>query len=297
MQIFVEIGPLKAYLKLQRARQSTIGLVPTMGALHAGHLSLIRSSKSQNDITVCSIYVNPAQFNNPSDLDKYPRTFDSDAALLKTVGCDIIFAPSNNEMYPQVSELKFDFDSLDKVFEGEFRPGHFSGVALVVAKLFNIVQPNKAYFGQKDFQQFRIISKLVEELNFDIDLVCAPIVREADGLAMSSRNRRLNKDERRTAVIVNECLLEARAKLLAGESFTSVKNHALSRFKSENVRLEYFAMADQRALQPLENVADPSNVVLLVAAFLGEVRLIDNLFLIENSTSQLLPSQKPRSIR
>ena len=288
MQIFLEIGPLKTYLKQQRAKQLTVGLVPTLGALHAGHLSLIEASKNQNDITVCSIYVNPVQFNNPSDLDKYPRTFEKDSQLLKEAGCEIIFAPRNEEMYPEVSELKFDFGSLDKVFEGEFRPGHFSGVALVVAKLFNIVQPAKAYFGQKDFQQFSIISKLVKELKFDLDLVCAPIVREPDGLAMSSRNVRLNPDERKRAVILSQCLRESKAKLLAGESFTSVKKYVQILFNEQKVRLEYLAIADKRNLQPLENVTDPANVVLLVAAFLGEIRLIDNLFLID-----LIPNPSP----
>lgn len=281
IQIFIEAAPLRAHLNHLRDNHFTIGLVPTMGALHSGHISLIKASKIQNDLTVCSIYVNPAQFNNPIDLEKYPRTFDSDIEILKDAGCDMVFAPGNNEMYGKPSQIKFDFGSLDKILEGEFRPGHFSGVALVVAKLFNIIQPAKAYFGQKDFQQFKVISKLVEELKFDLELICAPVVREPDGLAMSSRNMRLNPDQRQKAVILSKVLRESKAQLLSGEKLTLVKNIAMERFMAQNIRLEYFEAVDKDSLTPLETVSDPGQVVLLIAAYIGEVRLIDNLFLIE----------------
>ncbi len=282
MQIFTEIGPIKAYLKHQRNKHLTVGLVPTMGALHGGHLSLIETSKNENDITVCSIYVNPAQFNNPSDLEKYPRTPERDIQMLDEAGCDIVFAPANKEMYQQPSQLKFDFGSLDKILEGKFRPGHFSGVALVVSKFFNIIQPTKAYFGQKDFQQFKVISKLVEELKFDLGLVCAPIVREADGLAMSSRNMRLSPEQRQKAVVLSQVLHYAKAQLLKGETFTSVRNGVTERFLAQALKLEYFEIADKENLLPLENIEDPGRIIILVAAFVGEIRLIDNLLLIEN---------------
>src|SRR5690349_17596092 len=170
MQVFNEVAPLKAFLEAKKREGKTVGLVPTMGALHAGHLSIIEASKVANDITVCSIYVNPTQFNNPSDLQKYPRTFDKDTESLKKVECDVLFYPVNEEMYAGSSLLKFDFGHLDKVMEGRFRPGHFSGVALVVSKLFHIVEPHNAYFGQKDWQQFTIIRQLVEELKFNLTL-------------------------------------------------------------------------------------------------------------------------------
>ena len=201
MVIFKEIEPLKAFLDNKRGRDLSIGLVPTMGALHPGHLELVKASKKVNSLAVCSIFVNPTQFNNPSDLEKYPRSLDKDIELLNSVGCDVLFFPDKKEMYQKPSTIKFDFGQLDKVLEGEFRPGHFSGVALVVSKLFNIVNPTRAYFGQKDFQQFKIINRLVEELHFNIELICFPTLREADGLAMSSRNLRLTDDQRKTALI------------------------------------------------------------------------------------------------
>ncbi|CAN5472844.1 pantoate--beta-alanine ligase [soil metagenome] len=282
MHIFVGIGPLKAYLKHQQSNHLTVGLVPTMGALHKGHLSLIQASKEKNDITVCSIYVNPVQFNNPIDLEKYPRTLDTDIQMLKDAGCDVAFCPDSSEMYREGTKLKFEFGPLDKVLEGEFRPGHFSGVALVVAKFFNIVRPQRAYFGQKDFQQFKVISRLVEELKFDLELVCSPIVRESDGLAMSSRNARLNMEDRERAILLSQCLLEARQKLLKGESMATTKRMAFEKCASYGVKIEYLALADREDLTLLESVKNPANAILLMAAYVGDVRLIDNIFLAEN---------------
>ncbi len=282
MHIFVEIGPLKAYLKHQLTSHFSIGLVPTMGALHNGHLSLIQTSKKENHITVCSIYVNPIQFNNAADLEKYPRTLEQDIRVLQDAGCDALFCPGNSEMYREATRLKFDFGSLDKVLEGEFRPGHFSGVALVVAKFFNIVQPDRAYFGQKDFQQFKVISTLVEELKFDIQLICAPIIREHDGLAMSSRNVRLNTDERTRAVVLSQSLRESRDRLLKGESFSAIKKFVMDKCIQSNVRLEYIALADRENFSLLDNVREPGRGIILIAAYVGEIRLIDNLFLTEN---------------
>jgi pantoate--beta-alanine ligase len=276
MEIFEEIKALKAFLGTRKDKHLSIGLVPTMGALHDGHLELIKTSKAENQVTVCSIYVNPAQFNNPTDLQKYPRTIERDSELLQKVGCDVIFAPNNQEMYAQKSTLHFDFGSLDKVMEGKFRPGHFSGVALVVSKLFNIVQPNRAYFGQKDFQQYKIISKVVDELLFDLKLSSVPIVREPSGLAMSSRNQRLNAEEKTMATIFYQSLIRAKYLLLNGDSIEKVRNEIEKKCGSiPGVRLEYLELADTENLNPTEIVSNKS--ILLIAGYVGEVRLIDNL--------------------
>jgi pantoate--beta-alanine ligase len=278
MEIFNEIKPIRAFLNTQKKLSRSIGLVPTMGALHAGHLELIRASRKENDLTVCSIYVNPTQFNNAGDLEKYPRTLASDTTLLEQAGCDVIFAPANTEMYAKPSQLRFDLGHLDKVLEGEFRPGHFSGVALVVSKLFNIVQPTRAYFGQKDYQQVKVVSKLVEELLFDIELKSVPIVREVSGLAMSSRNQRLNKEEQTNATVFYQALQMAKDLLKNGESIIPVREKVKQLCESKPaVRLEYFEWVDAANLKPSENVS--SQTILLIAGYVGEVRLIDNLLL------------------
>jgi len=276
MEIFKEIAPLKAFLKEKAT--SAVGLVPTMGALHAGHLSLIEASKKENALTVCSVFVNPVQFNNPIDLEKYPRPWEQDCRLLADAGCDVLFAPEVNTMYEQKSIVTFDFGTLDKILEGQFRPGHFSGVALVVSKLFHIVNPTTAYFGQKDFQQFKIIEKLVTELKFNLTLKQMPIIREADGLAMSSRNRRLSEAERVQAALLYRSLSEAKKLLLRGEKIENVKEVVQKNFDIvANLKLEYFEWADTENLMPANHVS--ANTVLLIAAFVGEVRLIDNLLM------------------
>lgn len=278
MEIFEETKALKAFLGTRKDKHLSVGLVPTMGALHDGHLELIKASKAENQVTVCSIYVNPTQFNNPSDLAKYPRTLERDAELLKGAGCEVVFAPGNQEMYSRASSLHFDFGTLDKVMEGEFRPGHFSGVALVVSKLFNIVQPTRAYFGQKDFQQFKVISKIVEELLFDLELRSVPIVREPSGLAMSSRNQRLSPIERESAVVFYQSLQMARELLLGGASIEEVKKEVKKKCEAiSGIRLEYIELADTENLNPTETVSSKS--ILLIAGYVGEVRLIDNLLL------------------
>jgi pantoate--beta-alanine ligase len=278
MEIFYEIKPLRAFLKAKQRHLFTIGLVPTMGALHEGHLELIRTSRSQNDITICSIYVNPTQFNNAVDLEKYPRTLDSDKEKLEKAGCDVIFAPGNEEMYQTKSEIGFDVGEIGSVLEGEFRPGHFNGVAQVVCKLFNIIQPNRAYFGQKDFQQYKVIEKLVDELQFDIQLTSVPIFRERSGLAMSSRNQRLNENEKEKATVFYQSLLVASELLKKGEQFITVKKKVRQMCESTpNVKLEYIEWVDTKNLKPVQNVLAGS--VLLIAGYVGEVRLIDNLLL------------------
>lgn len=284
MYIFKEIEALKAFLRPRRVHHSAIGFVPTMGALHEGHLALIRHARQENTLTVCSIYVNPTQFNNSTDLEKYPRTLEQDIALLEAEHCDVLFAPDTSEMYEKPSSLKFDFDSLDKSLEGKFRPGHFSGVALVVAKLFNIVQPNHAYFGQKDYQQFLVISRLVQELKFEVLLTCFPIVREASGLAMSSRNKRLSEPGKAQARILFESLSEARQRLTQNHPWPEIKAAIENKFSQSGfARLEYVALADRENLIPLENVTSEilSRAILLMAAYIEDVRLIDNLFVAE----------------
>jgi pantoate--beta-alanine ligase len=280
MVIFKEIEPLRAFLHDKRVQDRSIGLVPTMGALHHGHLELIKASKKVNSLTVCSIFINPTQFNNPLDLEKYPRSPEKDIDLLKSVGCDVLFAPDKKDMYPKPSTIKFDFGQLDKILEGEFRPGHFSGVALVVSKLFNIVNPTRAYFGQKDFQQFKIINRLVEELHFDIELICFPTLREADGLAMSSRNLRLSTEQRKTALVFYRVLTFAKAEIKKGADLKSIKEKVTKMcFLENDVRLEYFELADAENLNLLENVKNANQSILLIAGFVGEIRLIDNMFI------------------
>ncbi|MBK5279945.1 MAG: pantoate--beta-alanine ligase [Bacteroidia bacterium] len=279
MVIFKEIEPLKAFLSDKRALDHSVGLVPTMGALHSGHLELVKASKKVNSITVCSIFVNPIQFNNPADLEKYPKSLEHDIAYLNSVGCDVLFHPDRSEMYQKPTTTKFDFGQLDKVLEGEFRPGHFSGVALVVSKLFNIVNPTRAYFGQKDFQQFKIVQRIVDDLNFNIELICFPTLREADGLAMSSRNTRLSDEERKTASVFYRSLVFAKNEIRNRAGIKSINERVVEMCLSEkNVRLEYFAIADTENLNLLDNVKDADRSILLIAGFVGEVRLIDNMF-------------------
>jgi pantoate--beta-alanine ligase len=281
MEIFKEVEPIRAFLDFKRRNSvNSIGLVPTMGALHKGHLELIKSSKKENDLTIATVYVNPTQFNNPSDLAKYPRTFEQDVALLNQAGCDILFFPSNEVMYSAANPIKIDFGELDKILEGKFRPGHFSGVGLVVSKLFNIIQPTKAYFGQKDYQQFQVISSLVDQLMFPIKLECVPTVREEDGLAMSSRNLRLTPEMRLQALTLHKSLLLAKQLLLDGIEMSIVREKTIKLFQENEVAFEYIELADRKNLIPLNFVLDPKESVLLISGYVGEVRLIDNIFLV-----------------
>jgi len=280
MQIFKEIGPLKAFLVEKRSQGKTIGFVATMGALHEGHLELIRNSQNENSITLCSIFVNPSQFNNPADLQKYPRTLETDIQKLEKVGCDALFCPEIETMYEGESFVRFDFGQLDKVMEGEFRPGHFSGVALVVSKLFNIIEPDTAYFGQKDWQQFAIIQQLTRELKFNLKLKSVPTLREASGLAMSSRNARLTVEQREKAAVINRVLKDAVQQLKNDKPVLHVKASVTKAFQNDSdIKLEYFEVADSENLKPLNDVKESTSPILCIAAFVGEVRLIDNMFL------------------
>jgi pantoate--beta-alanine ligase len=269
---------LRTYLRDLRLSGKSIGLVPTMGALHKGHLALVQASQTDNSITVSSVFVNPTQFNNPADLSKYPRTLQKDTELLKEVQCDVLFCPETAEMYPLNSTMTLDFGALDRVLEGTFRPGHFSGVGQVVSKLFNIVQPDRAYFGQKDWQQFAIIRKLVEEFSFPVEVKSIPTLREEDGLALSSRNLRLSSDERIKATVFFRSLELAKKLIRQKESLTKVKSAARQMIETiPGVRLEYFELADSENLTLLENVESSAQPILLVAGYVGEIRLIDNM--------------------
>jgi pantoate--beta-alanine ligase len=278
MYVFTTVDALKAHLHSQRQAGRQWGLVPTMGALHEGHLSLVRRSDAENDFTVATVYVNPTQFNNPDDLAKYPRTLDSDRQMLESAGCGVLFAPSDAEMYPAPTALRFDFGELETVMEGQFRPGHFNGVATVVSKFFHYTEPAAAYFGQKDLQQFAVINRLVQDLSFPLRLVRCPIVREPDGLAMSSRNRRLEPEARKVAVVLSYALKEAEEALQKTKSVAVTKDVIGQIFYPlEGVFLEYFEVVDAASLQPVATLDGHAEVALCLAAYVGEVRLIDNM--------------------
>jgi pantoate--beta-alanine ligase len=276
------IAEIQDLINKFKAEGKRVGFVPTMGALHQGHLSLVAAAKEKADIVVCSIYVNPTQFNNPDDLKKYPRNIDTDKVLLEAKGCDILFFPSDEVMYAGRNTISFDFGPLDKVMEGKFRPAHFSGVALIVSKLFNIVLPDFAFFGQKDLQQLTIIKKLVEELFFNLEIITVPIKREPHGLAMSSRNEQLSTEERAEAKIFYTALVEAKARIKDLQSVEEAHRKVDSLFKGHNAQLEYFeVVSDQDLLPKSENYLAP-DTVLCIAGFVGNVRLIDNMYLYEN---------------
>lgn len=282
MKVFSKITKTTAFIQKQKTSGLTIGFVPTMGALHEGHLSLMRHAKSENDLLVVSIFVNPIQFNNKKDLEKYPKTFDADSLMLEEVGCDILFAPSAIEMYPEPILKNYNFGLLGDVMEGANRPGHFNGVAIVVKKLFEICLPTKSYFGEKDFQQLAIINKLVKIENLDVEIIPCPIVRESDGLAMSSRNSRLSNEQRQIAPFIHKTLVQARN--LAGiNSVNDVKIWVENKFESNVAfQLEYFEIANDTDLQKVSNWNDAENIMGFVVANMGNVRLIDNIRLFNN---------------
>lgn len=278
MKVFEEISPLKDELNHNRSKSLKIGLVPTMGALHKGHASLINQSMKETDVTVCSLFVNPIQFNNSSDLDTYPRDLKKDVDFLEGLGCHILFHPAVKEMYPDPPAVKFGFGEMEKSMEGAFRQGHFSGVALVVSKLFNVVRPDKAYFGQKDLQQYAIVEKMTKDLNIDLDLICAPIIREKSGLAISSRNQRLNGQQKEVAANLYKALLLGQELLIADHDISSAKQ-GVSDFISQwqDICLEYFEIVNRRTLKTVEYVGKEEEVALCIAAYVGPVRLIDNI--------------------
>ncbi len=277
MKIFTTKNELQQYLSEVRASGKTTGFVPTMGALHQGHLSLLAQARQQTDVTVCSIFVNPTQFNDPKDLDKYPRPIAADTEKLQQAGCDILFNPPVTEIYAGDEHWHLDIGELEHLLEGEFRPGHYQGVMQVVHKLFDIVKPDAAFFGQKDYQQFMVISRMVSQLQMPVKLVMCPIEREPDGLAMSSRNIHLTIDDRRHALILSKALYQAQASFDPAHP-EAAKQQAEQMITSEpGTQLEYFAIADGDTLHP----ANPKStkIVALVAAKVGATRLIDNVII------------------
>lgn len=277
MEIVHTIKDLQTRLSLLKSQGKKVGLVPTMGALHAGHASLVKRSVAENSVTVVSIFVNPTQFNDLDDLVKYPRTLDADCFLLEECGATIAFAPSAGEMYPEPDTRKFSYAPLDTVMEGAFRPGHFNGVCQIVSKLFDAVQPDRAYFGEKDFQQLAIIREMVRQMKYPLEIVGCSIVREDDGLAMSSRNTRLSAEERKNALKISQTLFESRTFAVShtvAETQAFVENSIAA---VPGLRLEYFELVDGDTLQKIINWEDTSYAVGCITVFCGEVRLIDNI--------------------
>ncbi|MDI1254920.1 MAG: pantoate--beta-alanine ligase [Flavobacterium sp.] len=281
MLIFTKQADLIAHIKSIATAKTTIGFVPTMGALHSGHLSLIAESLRKNDLSVMSIFVNPTQFNNPEDLIKYPRTLEADVQKIKTLSNDvIIYAPSVDDIYEGNTVSKsFDFDGLENQMEGKHRPGHFDGVGTIVKRLFEIVKPTNAYFGEKDFQQLQIVKKLVSKYNLPVNVVGQPIFREANGLAMSSRNERLSASEKIKAAFIYKTLLAAKV-LFQIENATAVIRWVVAEFQSQpDFKLEYFEIADETTLTPVIQKEKGKNYRAFIAVFVNEIRLIDTISL------------------
>jgi len=280
MYIFKKVADLQEYLALKRQKGLKIGFVPTMGALHEGHISLIEASNESSDITVCSIFVNPTQFDNTEDLQKYTRNLPKDAEMLGMAQTDILFAPSVQEIYPPnlVTEIHLEFGQLTKVLEGKFRTGHFEGMVQVVSRLLDIVEPDSIYMGQKDFQQTAIVKSMLQQQRRTVSLVTCPIIREDHGLAMSSRNTRLADTDRQNAKAIYEALLEAKSQL-GKVSIADIKRKALVELEAAGFRSEYFEIVDGDSLASLTNESDVPFIVACVAAYMGEVRLIDNMIL------------------
>jgi pantoate--beta-alanine ligase len=262
-----------------RVKGETVGLVPTMGALHQGHLSLVKRAVADNKVVVVSIFVNPTQFNDKSDLSRYPRNLNADLKLLEDSGCSIVFAPDTNEIYPEPDIRTFDFGDLDKVMEGKHRKGHFNGVAQIVSILFELIKPDRAYFGLKDFQQLVIIKKLVKMLNLQTEIVPCPIIREPDGLAMSSRNELLSDEERKNAPFIYEILQEANNQT-GKKSVKELIKWVINKINSNTyLTVDYFEIVNDKNLQPVTSWEDDCKKVACIAVFCGKIRLIDNYFL------------------
>ena len=277
MKVIHTIKDLQAELTVLRAQGKKVGLVPTMGALHVGHASLVKRSVSENGVTVMSVFVNPTQFNDKNDLAKYPRTLDADCRLLEDCGAAFAFAPSVEEMYPQPDTREFSYAPLDTVMEGAFRPGHFNGVCQIVSKLFDAIQPDRAYFGEKDFQQLAIIREMVRQMNYKLEIVGCPIVREEDGLALSSRNKRLSAQERENALNISRTLFKSRTFATSHTVSETQKMVEEAIEAAPGLRLEYLEIVDGNTLQKVNSWEDAQYVVGCITVFCGEVRLIDNI--------------------
>ncbi len=279
MILFKKSSDLNIHLKKLRSQNLAIGFVPTMGALHGGHISLVEKSKNETDTTVCSIYVNPLQFNNKKDFETYPLRAEADILLLEQAGCDILFHPPENEIFPTGNPEKvFNLGQLEEIFEGKFRPGHFQGVCLIVEKLLSLVQPSQLYLGQKDYQQTLVIKKLVQLMDSNVKITVCPTFREENGLAMSSRNLRLNSVEKELAPELYKSLVKIRNNIFSRD-IASLKLEAITRLESIGFTVEYLEIATIHDLEPAREVNSKLNYIVLVAAFLGNVRLIDNLLI------------------
>ena len=278
MVVFTEKEKLNPFIANLKKENKTVGFIPTMGALHEGHLSLAKESIANNDITVVSIFVNPTQFNNPEDLEKYPRTEENDIQLLTSIGVDYVYLPSVADLYAEGEEAKkYDFGGIENVMEGTFRPGHFDGVATVVSKLFRAVNPTRAYFGEKDFQQVRIIQEMVKQEQIDIEIVPMPIFRAANGLALSSRNMRLTKENLEAAPFIYQVLKEAVDLKENGKTPTEVKAFVEDTFTQSPFELEYFEITDEEKLQPISQFNENIKSRGFLVAYAGDIRLIDNI--------------------
>lgn len=277
MQVINTIAQLQDILVSERAKGMSIGLVPTMGALHEGHASLVRKSVSENDITVVSIFLNPTQFNDPKDLERYPRTLESDCAILEECGAQIAFAPSVAEIYPEPDTRQFSYPPTDSVMEGARRPGHFNGVCQIVSKLFMITDPDRAYFGEKDYQQIAVIRRMVEDLKFRVDIIPCPVVREADGLAMSSRNTLLAPDEKAIAPNIYRILKESKG---LGLTVSETREWVVSNINEiPGLEVEYYSIVDGDTLADIEDWSDSTSVVGCITVYCGKtpIRLIDHI--------------------
>ncbi|MBQ8735626.1 MAG: pantoate--beta-alanine ligase [Bacteroidaceae bacterium] len=277
MKVIRTISELRQELSILRETGKKIGFVPTMGALHQGHASLVKRAVEENDVAVVSVFVNPTQFNDMNDLKNYPRDLQADCKLLETIGASIVFAPEVEEMYPEPDTRTFGFAPLDTVMEGACRPGHFNGVAQIVSKLFYAVEPDRAYFGEKDFQQLAIIRAMVKQLNIDVEIIGCPIVRESDGLALSSRNMLLTSEERQRALTISRTLF-ASVEYAATHTLAETKSYVEEAINAtEGLQLEYFQIVDGDSLQEVAKWEDSNYLVGCIALFCGKIRLIDNI--------------------
>jgi len=283
MKVFSLKSDLIAYLGPERSNGRKIGFVPTMGALHEGHLALVRASRKEADRTVCSIFVNPTQFNNREDFLKYPVSLNEDIEILKEEGCDAVYTPGEEDLYdpPGDMTIKFNFGEVETILEGKYRPGHFNGVALVITKLFNIIQPHFTYFGQKDLQQYYIVRQLIHDLSYNIQLRLIPTVREKDGLALSSRNRRIPEDIRPLAAVFYKSLTAGRDMLLNGNTIKEAKEYIKDMIAGyPELRLEYIEVVDTEKFTLINQISNKNNTVLCIAGYINNIRLIDNVMYI-----------------
>ena len=277
MKIIKTISELQNSLNQFKSEGKSIGFVPTMGALHSGHVSLVKKCVNENDICVVSVFVNPTQFNDKNDLINYPRNLEKDCKILNDAGCSIVFAPSVEEMYPEPDTREFNFGELETVMEGKFRSGHFNGVAQIVSKLFYAVEPSRAYFGEKDFQQIAIIKAMVKKLNFNLEIISCPIIREESGLAKSSRNELLTTEERKKAVLISKTLFES-LNFAQKISVDELKTWVINQINSEPIlNVEYFEIVDGETLKSVSKWEDSSYIVGCIAVYCGKIRLIDNI--------------------